>query len=180
MGDDEVSTVRTLTAHREMMADLIRERRGRVVDAPGDNLLAEFASVVDAVECAVDLQRELGTRNLELPAARRVEFRIGINLGDVIVDGERIYGDGLNIAACFAVMLDACAVVIFGSVYDWVKGKLALDFEDLGRHAVKNIMDPVRIYRVCLDSSPTRRGRVIGRITWRRAIIAVALLLILA
>ena len=89
MGDDEVSTVRTLTAHREVMATSIQQHRGRVVDAPGDNLLAEFASVVDAVECAADLQRELGSRNTALPTARRMEFRIGINLGDVIVDGER-------------------------------------------------------------------------------------------
>ena len=180
MGDDEVSTVRTLTAHREMMADLIRERRGRVVDAPGDNLLAEFASVVDAVECAVDLQRELGSRNMALPAARRVEFRIGINLGDVIVDGERIYGDGVNIAARVEGTADAGGVAISGTVYDQVKGKLALDFEDLGRPTVKNIKDPVRIYRVRLHSSPGRRGRLVGRITKRRAIVATALLLVIA
>jgi class 3 adenylate cyclase len=99
MGEDEVATVRTLTAYREVMAVLIRERRGRVVDAPGDNVLAEFASVVDAVECAVELQREFKSRNAALPALRRLEFRIGINLGDVIVEGERIYGDGVNIAA---------------------------------------------------------------------------------
>src|SRR3989441_3990676 len=99
MGENEVATVRTLTAYREVMATLIRERRGRVVDASGDNLLAEFASVVDAVECAAEIQRELKSRNAQLPVPRRLEFRIGINLGDVIVEGERIYGDGVNIAA---------------------------------------------------------------------------------
>ena len=96
MGEDEVATVRTLTAYREVMAALIRERHGRVVDASGDNVLAEFASVVDALECAVELQREFKSRNAELPAPRRLEFRIGINLGDVIVEGERIYGDGVT------------------------------------------------------------------------------------
>src|SRR5262245_5187623 len=124
MGDDEVATVQTLTAHREIMARFIRERRGRVVDAPGDNLLAEFASVVDAVECAADLQRERRSRNTALPVSRRLEFRIGINLGDGIVDGERIYGDGVNIAARVEGMADAGGIAISGTVYDQVKGKL--------------------------------------------------------
>ncbi|MBI3302775.1 MAG: adenylate/guanylate cyclase domain-containing protein, partial [Deltaproteobacteria bacterium] len=99
MGEDEVATIRTLTAYREVMATLIRQHRGRVVDSPGDNLLAEFASVVDAVQCAVEIQREIKARNADLPPERKMEFRIGINLGDVIVEGERIYGDGVNIAA---------------------------------------------------------------------------------
>jgi len=180
MGDDEVSTVRTLTAHREIMATCIQEHRGRVVDAPGDNLLAEFGSVVDAVECAADLQRELGSRNTALPSARRMEFRIGINLGDVIVDGERIYGDGVNIAARVESMADAGGIAVSGTVYDQVKGKLPLDFEDLGRQVVKNIRDPVRIYRVRLDSSPARRGRIVRWLTRRRAIVSLALMLIVA
>src|SRR5215813_6514406 len=158
MGEDEVATVQTLTEYRAVMARFIQEHRGRVVDAPGDNLLAEFASVVDAVACAAELQREFRSRNAEVPAPRRLEFRIGINLGDVIVDGERIYGDGVNIASRVEGLADAGGVAISGTVYDQVKGKLALDFEDLGRQAVKNIKDPVRIYRVRLDSSPTRRG----------------------
>jgi len=87
MGEDEVATIRTLTAYRELMASLIQQHRGRVVDSPGDNLLAEFASVVDAVQCAVEIQRELNTRNADLPEARKMEFRIGINLGEVIVEG---------------------------------------------------------------------------------------------
>ncbi len=99
MGEDEEATVRTLTEYREVMAALIQQHRGRVVDSPGDNLLAEFVSVVDAVRCAWDIQQEFKTRNAELPENRRMDFRIGINLGDVIEEGERIYGDGVNIAA---------------------------------------------------------------------------------
>src|SRR5262249_41247095 len=99
MGDDEEATIRTLTAYREVMPTLITRHCGRVVDSPGDNLLAEFASVVNAVQSAVEIQQELKLRNADLPPDRRMEFRIGINLGDVIVEGERIYGDGVNIAA---------------------------------------------------------------------------------
>src|SRR2546427_6126304 len=97
MGDDEEATIRTLTVYRAVMASLIQQHRGRVVDSPGDNLLAEFASVVDAVRCAVEIQRELKVRNAELSEPRKMEFRIGINLGDVVVEGERLYGDGVNI-----------------------------------------------------------------------------------
>jgi adenylate cyclase len=99
MGEDEVATVRTLKDHRELMSKLIGEYRGRVVDFPGDNLLAEFASVVDAVESAIEIQSQLKAKNAQLPEKRRMEFRIGINLGDVIEEGERIYGDGVNVAA---------------------------------------------------------------------------------
>ncbi len=99
MREDEVATVETLKAYREVMASLIKQHRGRVVDSPGDNVLAEFASVVDAVDSAVEIQKELKTRNADLPENRRMEFRIGVNLGDVVEDGKRIYGDGVNVAA---------------------------------------------------------------------------------
>ena len=99
MGDDEEATIRTLTTYRAVISSLIQQHRGRVVDSPGDNLLAEFASVVDAVRCAVEIQHALKAKNAELPDERKMEFRIGINLGDVIVEGERLYGDGVNIAA---------------------------------------------------------------------------------
>ena len=99
MGDDEEATIHTLTVCRALISSLIHQYRGRVVDAPGDNLLAEFASVVDAVRCAMEIQQELTVKNAELPDNRRMAFRIGINLGDVIVEGERLYGDGVNIAA---------------------------------------------------------------------------------
>src|SRR5262245_31659573 len=99
MGDDEIATIRTLTAYRKVMTAFIAQHRGRVIDSPGDNLLTEFASAVDAVQTAVSTQQRLAARNAELPDQRRMEFRIGINVGDVIVEGERLYGDGVNIAA---------------------------------------------------------------------------------
>jgi adenylate cyclase len=148
MGEDEVATIRTLTTYRAALTDLIRRHRGRVVDSPGDNLLAEFASVVDAVQCAVAIQQELKTRNADLPAARRMEFRIGVNLGDVIVEGERIYGDGVNIAARLESLAEAGGMCLSGTVYDQVEGKLALAYDYLGEQTVKNITKPVRVYRV--------------------------------
>src|ERR671931_1370172 len=155
MGEDEVATIRTLTTYRELMATLIQQHRGRVVDSPGDNLLAEFASVVEAVQCAVAIQRELRVRNAALPPHRRMEFRIGINLGDVITDGERIYGDGVNIAARLEGLAEAGGLCVSETVYDQIKSKLALGYEDLGVQAVKNIAEPVRVYRVQLEPGVT-------------------------
>ncbi|HEV8717488.1 MAG TPA: tetratricopeptide repeat protein [Candidatus Binatia bacterium] len=151
MGEDEVATIRTLTAYREVMATLIRQHRGRVVDSPGDNLLAEFASIVDAVQCAVEIQQELRKRNADLPAARRMEFRIGINLGDVVVEGEKIYGDGVNIAARLEGLADGGGICLSGVVYDQVENKLNslnLGYEYLGEQTVKNLARPVPVYRV--------------------------------
>jgi adenylate cyclase len=148
MGEDEVATVQTLTSYREVMANLIQQHWGRVVDSPGDNLLAEFSSVVDAVQCAVEIQKDLNARNVELPENRRMEFRIGINLGDVIEDGERIYGDGVNIAARVEGLGEGGGIFISGTAYDQIEGKLALRYEYLGEHTVKNIKKPVRVYRV--------------------------------
>ena len=124
MGEDEVATIRTLTAYRQVMTSLIQQYRGRVVDSPGDNMLAEFASVVDAVQCAVEIQKALQTRNADLPTARKMEFRIGINVGDVIVEGERIYGDGVNIAARLEGLAEPGGLCISGAVYDQVENKL--------------------------------------------------------
>jgi adenylate cyclase len=160
MGEDEKGTVRTLNAYREAMANLIQQHYGRVVDTPGDNLLAEFASVVDAVECAVEIQKELKTRNAELPENRRMEFRIGINLGDVIEEGERIYGDGVNIAARIESLSEAGGVCISGSAFDFVGKKLPLGYEYLGEHTVKNIEKPVRVYKILME--PEAAGKVIG------------------
>src|SRR5262245_22142119 len=151
MGDDEIATIRTITEYRTLMAALIQQHRGRVIDSPGDNLLAEFASVVEAVQCAVTIQHELRARNEALPPHRRMEFRIGVNLGDVIAEGERIYGDGVNIAARLESLAEAGGLCISGTVYDQIKTKLALGYEDLGAQAVKNIAEPVRVYRVQLD-----------------------------
>jgi len=151
MGEDEVGTIRTLNAYRELMANLIQQHHGRVVDAPGDNLLAEFASVVDAVECAVQIQKDLKNRNAELPESRRMEFRIGINLGDVIEEEGKIFGDGVNIAARVQGLADGGGICISGSAHEQVENKAAVNFEYLGEHMVKNITRPVRVYRVVMQ-----------------------------
>jgi adenylate cyclase len=148
MSQDERGTIRTLNAYKEAMSVLIQEYKGRVVDSPGDNLLAEFGSVVDAVNCAVEVQRELAERNAALPPARQMEFRIGINLGDVVEEKGRIYGDGVNIAARVEGLAEGGGICISGTVYDQVKNKLGLEYEYLGEQTVKNIPEPVRIYRV--------------------------------
>jgi adenylate cyclase len=148
MREDEEATVRTITAYRTAIANLIQQYRGRVVDSPGDNILAEFTSVVDTVNCAVEVQRELAERNAELPAERKMEFRIGVNLGDVIEEGERIYGDGVNIAARVEGLAEGGGICISGTVYDAIEAKLGLEYEYLGEQEVKNIDKPVRAYRV--------------------------------
>ena len=153
MGEDEEATVRTITAYREVIGSVVLKHRGRVVDSPGDNILAEFASVVDAVRGAVEIQEELKSRNAELAENRRMEFRIGINLGDVIHEEERIYGDGVNVAARVESLADPGGICISRSAYDQVKKKLTLGYEYLGEHTVKNITEPVRVYRVRLDAS---------------------------
>jgi adenylate cyclase len=148
MGEDEVSTVRTLEAYRKVMSDLIEQFRGRVVDSPGDNLLAEFSSVVDAVQCAVEIHEVIRAKNEELPEDRRMLFRIGVNLGDVIEEGDRIYGDGVNIAARLEGLAEAGGICISGSAHEQIENKLALGYEYLGEHTVKNIAKPVKVYRV--------------------------------
>jgi len=151
MGTDEGATVLTLTAYRKEISSLINKHRGRVVDSPGDNLLAEFASVVDAVQCAVTVQKKLKSKNKELPEDRRMEFRIGINLGDVIEKRKRIYGDGVNIAARIEGLAEAGGISISGTAYDQVKNKLDFEFGYMGDHTVKNIAEPVRVYKVLMQ-----------------------------
>ena len=148
MGEDEEATIHTLTAYREVMTTLIQRHRGRVVDSPGDNLLAEFASAVDAVRCAVEVQHELRVRNTELPAQRKMEFRIGLNVGDVVVEGEKLYGDGVNIAARLEGLAEPGGICISRTVHDQVENKLVLSYEYLGEQTVKNIAKPVRVWRV--------------------------------
>jgi adenylate cyclase len=159
--EDEEATIHTLTAYRQLMATLIAQHRGRVVDSPGDNLLAEFASAVDAVRGAVEIQRELRSKNADLPPERRMEFRIGINVGDVVVEGERLYGDGVNIAARLEALAEGGGICIAGTVYDQVENKLILNYEYLGEQTVKNIAKPVRVYRVRIDAEAPaiRQGR---------------------
>jgi adenylate cyclase len=157
MGEDEEATVRTLNAYKEVMTSLIQQHHGRVVDAPGDNVLAEFVSVVDAVRCAVEIQKELKVRNADLPENRKMEFRIGVNLGDVIEDGEQILGDGVNIAARLESLSDAGGICISGTAFDHVENKLRLGFEYLGEQTVKNIAKPVRVYRAQIESDAVAR-----------------------
>ena len=152
MRDDEVATVNTLNDYRELMKKLIKQHHGRVVDSPGDNLLAEFSSVVDAVQSAVAVQRELMARNVDLPDNRKMEFRIGINLGDVIVDKDRIYGDGVNIAARLEGLAEPGGICISRTAYDQIEDKLPFGYEYLGEKTVKNISKPVRAYRVVIES----------------------------
>lgn len=148
MGNDETSTIHTLTAYKDAMTAHIEQNRGRVVDAPGDNFLAEFASVVDAVQCAVEIQRELAERNAELPEERKMVFRIGVNLGDIVEENDRIYGDGVNIAARLEGICSGGGVCISGTAFEHVENKLDLVYEDLGEHEVKNIGKPIRVFRV--------------------------------
>ena len=148
MRDDEDETIRTITAYRTAIAKLVEQYRGRVVDSPGDNILSEFGSSVDAVNCAVEVQRELAERNAELPENRRMQFRIGVNLGDAVEEGERIYGDGVNIASRIEGLAEGGGICISGTVYDSIEGKLGLEFENLGEHEVKNIDKPIRVYRI--------------------------------
>jgi class 3 adenylate cyclase len=124
MEEDEASTIRTLEASKELMANLIQQYRGRVVDAPGDNLLAEFASVVDSTECAVKIQQELKSRNVDVPDNRRMLFRIGVNLGDVVEEADRIYGNGVNIAARIEELAEPGGICISRTAYDHVRNKL--------------------------------------------------------
>jgi adenylate cyclase len=160
MGEDEDATVRTLTAYREVMGVLIRKHRGRVVHGSGDSLLAEFVSVVDTVRCAVEIQKELKTRNAELPEDRKVKFRIGINPGDVIEKDDDLHGDGVNIAARVEALAEGEGICITRTAYDHVKKKLNLGYEYLGEHTVKNIVEPVRVYRVLME--PEDAGKLIG------------------
>jgi adenylate cyclase len=182
MGEDEETTVRTITTYRGMMASLIQQYRGRVVDSPGDNLLAEFVSVVDAVQCAVEIQRVFKAKNAELPENRRMEFRIGINLGDVIEEGERIYGDGVNIAARIENLAEGGGICISGSAYEQIENKLVLGYEYLGEHTVKNIAKPVRVYRVPMEPrtvTEVSKEKGAGLKQWQRAALAVMVFLIL-
>jgi adenylate cyclase len=163
MGEDEEATHRTLTSHRKIIDSLIEQHHGRFVNSAGDSVLAEFASVVNAVQCAVDIQTTLKAENASLPPGRRMEFRIGVNSGDVIVDGEQIYGDGVNVAARLEGLSDPGSICISAIVHDQIKNKLALSYEDLGAQQVKNIAEPVRVFRVMLEGGAASRTAAKGR-----------------
>ena len=184
MQDDEAATVTTLESYKQVFFDLIKQHRGRVVDSPGDNLLAEFASVVDAVQCAVAVQKELQARNAELPENRRMQFRIGVNLGDVIEEGDRIYGDGVNIAARLESLADAGGICVSKTAFDQIETKLPFGYEFLGEQTVKNIAKPVGAYRVLMEPRVTVAGpkvKVREVPLWRhKAVLAGAMVLIVA
>ena len=156
MGDDELATVRTLSAYRELISTVIAGHRGRVVDMPGDNILAEFASAIDAVEAALAMQKDLGARNAALPEGRRMAFRIGVNLGELVSEGGRIYGDGVNVAARVEALAEAGGICVSGKVHEEVRRKLELGFEDLGEHELKNIASRVRVWRIASGSGVVR------------------------
>jgi len=160
MGENEVQTLKTLSAYFQIMTTLIQKHQGKVLNIAGDNLLADFESVVDAVQCGVEIQKELRTKNAELAEGQRVKFRIGINLGDVIREGESIYGDGVNIAARLESLSEAGGLCISGMAFDQIKNKLNLGYKYLGEQTVKNILEPVRVYQVLME--PEAAGKVIG------------------
>ena len=158
MSEDEGATVRMLTTYREVMTTLIQQHNGKVLDSTGDNLLAEFASVVDAVQCAVSVQKEIQSRNAELSENRRMQFRIGINLGDVIEEEGRIYGDGVNIAARLESLAYAGGICISKTAFDHIESKLPYGYEYIGDQTVKNIPKPVGAYRVQMEPRVTVPG----------------------
>ncbi len=165
MGEDEAGTLQTLKGHRQVMGSLIEKHQGRVVDTRGDSLLAEFASVVAALECAVGIQKELKGQNEALAKERRIPIRIGIHLGDVIEEEGKIYGDGVNVAAQLDSLADGGGICVSRSAHDQVKNKLSVGYQDLGHRGVENLSEPVRAYRVVLEPDP--KWKTIGKL-WSR------------
>ncbi len=154
MGVDEEGTLRQLKAHRKELVDpKITEHRGHIVKTTGDGMLVEFVSVVDAVRCAVDIQRSMVERNAEVPTETRIQFRIGINVGDIISDNNDIYGDGVNVAARLEALADPGGIDVSRNVHDQVRDKLSFSFEDMGEQTVKNIARPIGVHRIDLTEN---------------------------
>ena len=163
MHEDEPATVRDLKAHQSVILPLIGRHGGRIIDTAGDGIMAEFPSVIGATECAVEIQTVMAERNQRVPESRRMRFRIGINLGDVIHDETRIYGDGINIAARLEALAQPGSVLVSNTVYDQVRGRLPLTFEDVGERQVKNIEQPVRMYQLHIPSASVTPVSPLGR-----------------
>ncbi len=185
MGEDEEATLRTLSSYRKLIDSLIEQHRGRFVNSAGDSVLAEFASVVNAVQCAVEIQTKLKGENASLPADRRMEFRVGVNLGDVMVEGEQIYGDGVNVAARLESLAEPGGICISDTVHAQIKNKLVLNYDDLGAQSVKNIAEPVRVFRVMLEGGAATRTTAKAterslRNRWRAGVFSIAGLAIIA
>ncbi|SDI33902.1 TolB amino-terminal domain-containing protein [Mesorhizobium muleiense] len=175
MGNDEEGTLAQLKAHRRALVDRkINEHRGRIVKTTGDGMLIEFASVVEAVRCAVEIQRGMAERNVAVPAGQRIEFRVGINVGDIIIEDDDIFGDGVNVAARLEGLAEPGGICVSGRVQEDVQGKLDIAFEDIGEQKLKNIARPVRAFRVRLDATaaPAPAG-------WLRGLFAALALMIL-
>src|SRR5438034_2505024 len=163
MHEDEPATVRDLKAHQSVILPLIGRHGGRIIDTAGDGIMAEFPSVIGATECAVEIQTVMDERNLRVPESRRMRLRIGINLGDVIHDETRIYGDGINIAARLAALAPPGGVLVSNTVHDQVRGKLPFTFEDVGERQVKNIEQPVRMYQLHIPSASAEAVSTVGK-----------------
>ncbi len=174
MGEDEEGTLRTLNTYKEVLGSFIQQYRGRIVGTAGDSVLAEFASVVDAVQCAVEIQQVLRAKNAMVPENRRMEFRIGINLGDVIEEGDSIYGDGVNIAARLEGLAEAGGICISESAYQQIENKLPLRYQYLGEHQVKNISKPVRAYRAQIEPEAATEKKTKPR-QWQMAAIGLVI-----
>ena len=172
MDADEEATLRTLKAYRPIIDGLVTSHRGRVFGAAGDSVIAEFASPVEAVRCAVSIQEHLAVRNAELAEERRMIFRMGINVGDVMVEGDNLFGDGVNVAARLEGLSRPGEVCVSRTVFDHVKAKVDIGFEDLGERRLKNIAEPVRIYRVKPDD-----GAPSGSPDWSRMLPPASLVL---
>jgi adenylate cyclase len=178
---DEQGTFERLRAGRkELFEPEIARHHGRIFKLMGDGLLAEFGSVVDAVECAVSLQRGMAERNANVPENQRVHVRIGINFGEVIVEGEDCYGDGVNIAARLEQLADSDGICVSGKVAREVEKKLAFGFEAMGEHRVKNIAEPIRVFRVKLDGTAVNRKRPSTRVSYRSIAALIGLIALLA
>ena len=181
MENDETRTLAALKAYFRLLGGLVEKHRGRVVATHGDSLLAEFGGVVDAVQCAVEIQKELKARNEEVPEESRMLFRIGINLGDVIEEEGNIFGDGVNVAARLESLADAGGICISRTVHDHVKNKLNIGYQSLGAYSVKNIAEPVQVYRILPE--PDAFGKAVGRVwyrlrQWQKVALAVAVALL--
>ena len=178
MGDDEKATVQTLTEYRHVFTDHITRHEGQVVDTAGDSILAIFQSPVEAVECSVEIQKELIRRNRQLAEHRRMPFRIGLNLGDVITSADdTIYGDGVNIAARLQAIAAPGGVCISSSVHEQVENRLPLEYADIGEQHVKNIAKPVKAYKVVVPNSGSPPTRAVKQAGMRRIVGASFLLL---
>lgn len=182
MGEDEAGTLAALKSHRsELINPNIARHGGRVVKLMGDGILIEFPSVVEAVQCAFEVQQQMPIRNVDVPKGRRICFRVGVNLGDVIVDGDDIYGDGVNVAARLEGLADPGGILISQAVYGQVRGKLDLAFDDIGKQTVKNIPEPIGVYRILIDGPGTEKfpGRTIWRTEKRKRIVFASAAMIL-